>query len=148
MQKGMGAVRTEIAFSWKDYFYIIPMVFIPFVLIYFLNKKFATRKPWLDILVIVYIFGSIGERLRTKTSLCFTLDSRRITIYNSLKAFFGYFVIKCKNCNYKDYRSYSVEKISFLNEKGRSISSILSVKVAIIATCRSLAMREMIRRLA
>jgi hypothetical protein len=35
MQKGMGAIGTEIAFLWKNYFYVLPMVFISFVLIYF-----------------------------------------------------------------------------------------------------------------
>jgi hypothetical protein len=86
MQKGIGDVGTEIAFLWKDYFYVLPMVFILFALIYFFNKKFATKKPWIGILMIACIFGSIEERLCTGIPPCFTPNWQHIIIYNFLKA--------------------------------------------------------------
>jgi glucan phosphoethanolaminetransferase (alkaline phosphatase superfamily) len=113
MQKEMGDVWTEITFFWKDHGYIIPMVFIPFTLIYFLNKKFTVFKSWLGIITICCLFFGIGHRLCTDSSQRFAPNSRRITIYNSLKAFFGYFIIKYQHYDFKTYLPYTVEKNQF-----------------------------------
>lgn len=118
MQKEMGDVWVEIAHFWKNYSYILPMVFIPFGLIYFLNKKFITRKSLLGIIIIACIFGSIGHRLCTDASQRFTPNSRRITLYNSLKAFFGYFIIQHREYNFKTYQPYAVEKNQFFERRG------------------------------
>ncbi|MDR1434856.1 MAG: sulfatase-like hydrolase/transferase [Puniceicoccales bacterium] len=118
MQKEMGDVGTEIAFFWKDYGYVIPMVFIPFFLIYFLNRKSVVKKTWIGILIISCIFGSIGKRLCTDASQRFTPNSRRITLYNSLKAFFGYFIIKYRHYDFnKTYQPYAVEKNQFFERE-------------------------------
>ncbi|MDR0590697.1 MAG: sulfatase-like hydrolase/transferase [Puniceicoccales bacterium] len=118
MQKEMGDVWTEIAFFWKDYGYILPMIFIPFLLIYLLNRKSSVQKPWLGVLTIACIFGSIGHRLCGDVSQRFVPNSRRITLYNSLKSFFGYFIVKYRHYNFKTYAPYVVEKNQYFSRKG------------------------------
>jgi glucan phosphoethanolaminetransferase (alkaline phosphatase superfamily) len=118
MQKEMGDVWTEITFFWKDYAYILPIIFIPFAFIYFLNKKITVLKSWIGIFIISCIFGGIGHRLCTDSAQRFTPNSRRITIYNSLKAFFGYFIIKYRHYDFKTYRPYAIEKNQFFERKG------------------------------
>ncbi|MDR0741038.1 MAG: sulfatase-like hydrolase/transferase [Puniceicoccales bacterium] len=118
MQQEMGDVWTEIAFFWKDYGYILPMIFIPFGLIYVLNRKFSVQKSWVGILIISCIFGSIGHRIYVDGTQRFTPNSRRITIYNSLKAFFGYFIIQHRHYDFKTYQPYTVEKNQYFGRKG------------------------------
>jgi glucan phosphoethanolaminetransferase (alkaline phosphatase superfamily) len=118
MEKEMGDVWTEIAFFWKDYSHILPIVFIPFVFIYFLNKKFTPLKSWVGTLIIFCIFGGIGHRLCTDGAQRFTPNARRITLYNSLKTFFGYFIVKYRHYDFKTYQPYTVEKNKFFERKG------------------------------
>jgi glucan phosphoethanolaminetransferase (alkaline phosphatase superfamily) len=118
MQKEMHDVGTEIAFLWKDYGYILPMVIIPFAAIDFLNRKFVVLKSWLGIVAIGSIFCTFGYRLCTAMTTRFVPNARRITLDSSLKAFFGYFIIKYRNYHLKSYRPYSVEKNQFFNREG------------------------------
>ncbi|MDR2812716.1 MAG: sulfatase-like hydrolase/transferase [Puniceicoccales bacterium] len=117
MQKEMGDVWTEITFFWKDYGYVLPIIFIPFAFIYFLNKKVTVFKSWVGILIIFCIVGGIGHRLCIDSAQRFTPNSRRITIYNSLKAFLGYFIIKYRHYDFKTYQPYVVEKNQFFGRK-------------------------------
>lgn len=93
-----------------NYWYILPMVILPFAgILYCINKN--KKQSILGTLILLVTFCSYGYKYYNTDRPRFNPNGVRFTIDNSLKAFWGYLVIEYKNFPVKNYKSYEVINI-------------------------------------
>lgn len=125
-QSNMDDVASEVVNLWPHYLFILPIVILPFLSIYLINKKFWTKKSWIGILSIGGLLFFLAHRLYSTTTPRFLPNARRITIDSSLKAFYGYFIVKYRHYKIHNYEPYIItENEYFKSEKPCNIVYII-----------------------
>ncbi len=90
-----------------QYAYIIPIVVVPFALIYLLVRQKCCRTLW-GTLSIITVFAIIGGRLYSSVAPRFMPNEIRFSLDNSIKAFCGYWIIHMRDYAIKSYKPYDV----------------------------------------
>ncbi len=123
MTKEVVDVITEAKSVFWSYFYIFIIVIIPFFVIYGLCTKSSKWFPKLkysksifgSVIILVLVFH-VGFRLYKSETPRFTPNEIRFSMDNSLKAFWGYWLILARDYKLKHYKPYIVEKCREVNE--------------------------------
>ncbi|MDR2075272.1 MAG: sulfatase-like hydrolase/transferase [Holosporales bacterium] len=129
MTSEMEDVLLEVGNVFLNYIYIIPTVIIPFLLILYCAGK-QRRKAAFGTVILFSVFMSVGIRLYAISAPRFTPNEFRFTIDNSIKTFFGYWIILLKNYQVKGYKKYEIidlktnipEKINIVYIIGESVN--------------------------
>lgn len=114
----------EAGNAFFSYWYIIPLVVIPFWGISYCVMK-NKRKSIIGTLILLITFCSFGYKYYNTDRPRFNPNGIRFTIDNSLKAFWGYLVIGYKKMPVKDYKPYEVIDIKGNFEEPVNIIYIL-----------------------
>lgn len=102
-------VIEETLSIYKNFLYIIPIVTIPFISIFYVSHHLTKcKKSFLGTLIMLIVLGCIGTRLYRSPTPRFTPNEVRFTIDNSIKAFFGYWIIHLKKYSIKEYKPYEI----------------------------------------
>ena len=97
----------EAGNAFFNYWYIIPLVVVPFLgILYCVIKN--REKSIIGTLVLLITFCSYGYKYYNTDRPRFNPNGVRFTIDNSLKAFWGYITIEYRNFPVKSYKSYEV----------------------------------------
>ncbi|MDR0630579.1 MAG: sulfatase-like hydrolase/transferase, partial [Holosporales bacterium] len=102
----MEDVFSETCSIFGDFFWILPIVIIPFFAI-FCCLKTTNKKHILGTILLFSMFSFFPMR-NTSASLKFAMNEVRFTIYNSIKAFSGFIVLILQDYKLKQYQSYKV----------------------------------------
>lgn len=107
-----------------NYWYILPMVILPFAgILYYIKKN--KKQSVLGTLILLITFCSYGYKYYNTDLPRFNPNGVRFTIDNSLKAFWGYLVLEYKNFPVKNYKPYEVVNIKDNFEEPISIVYII-----------------------
>ena len=107
MQSEINDVLLETKNSFLNFLYIIPIVLIPCLLMWGM-LKIKTIKNKIGTFFLVVFFTVPGISLYKINVPRYLPNEVDFTIVNSLKAFFGYFILNIKQCKIKNYDDYQV----------------------------------------
>lgn len=108
MTSEINDVWEEVSNIYKNFLYIAPMVIIPFLIMFYISYTAKCKKSILGSVIIITTLASVGIRLYRSPTPRFTPNEIRFTIDNSIKAFFGYWIISFKNYGIKEYKPYNI----------------------------------------
>ncbi len=114
----------EAGNAFYDYWYIIPLIIVPFGGISYCIMK-NKRKSIIGTLILLITFCSYGYKYYTRHLPRFNPNGVRFTLDNSFKAFWGYLVIEYKKLPVKDYKPYEIIVIKSSFEEPVNIIYIL-----------------------
>lgn len=100
----------EATSAFFNYWYILPIVLIPFAGIVYCVKR-SQSKSMLGTLMLLATISSYGYKYYNTDRPRFNANGIRFTIDNSLKAFWGYIIIECKNFPLNIYKPYDVARL-------------------------------------
>lgn len=96
-------VLSEGLKIWKQYWYIFPMVILPYSSIAYFNIKNQTSKHWISLAFLIIPLMWLG-------SVRFAPNPCRITLDNSIKALTGFIRLQFRNTTYQNYQPYEITK--------------------------------------
>ena len=109
-------VEYEDVFSeglkiWKQFWYIFPMILLPYSLIGYICNAIKCRKSWISMIFLCAPVLWIGtSSWIRKNDTGFTPNPVQITLDNSIKSIIGFIILQHRNFKIKDYKPYKIHK--------------------------------------
>ena len=99
-----------------DYWYLLPMVAIPYFAAFYVTIKWSFKRKIIGTISLSTFFITSFVVLAVTRVPRFDPNEARFTLFNSVNSFLSYWIIACKHYTIKDYKPYVVKQIKKINE--------------------------------
>ncbi|MDR0695163.1 MAG: sulfatase-like hydrolase/transferase [Holosporales bacterium] len=110
LERELGDTIQEAVHVFIDYAYILLIVCVPFAVITYIIKKSKWRS-YIGALALLCTVGLFGYKSLSQETERFFPNGIRFTIYNSVKAFWGYIVISRSQIPSARYKPYEIREL-------------------------------------